>query len=393
VKPVRGACGGVPQAFGQPKCLTAVLSRHLGSLKAALPPFSMTTAWRLAIGILILASATRAHAQEFEVSMPVTLTAEAIQTHRLQTEDRTAVPYSAAFRALLYPTLKFSENWFVSATIQFSSTPFFYYDAFSADRAVEHQILQAFIGYKHNTSFGTFLVKAGQLTTAFGAFPPHYDDADNPLIDQPLTYLPLLPCRVTRCSPDSDDEGLAPATLYGLPGVEIDASIHRLDLRLQVTNSSPTNPQSLLSDSQHVQWTAGGGYTFTNGFRIGMSGFRGPYLERGVIGPPTANGLGVDAQWARGRVSVTGEVARFVFVSPVRSGYLETKLTITPRLFVAGRVSYLAPSLAATEGAAGYRINRWQLLKVGYEWLKNDGVRGTRDNVLGVQFVTNIQHY
>ncbi len=245
----------------------------------------------LAVLALAVACAAPAAAQEFDVSMPVTLTAEAIQTHRLQTEDPTATPYSAAFRALLYPTLKLSDNWFVSAAVQFSSTPFFYYDAFSAERTVEHQIIQAYVGYKRNTSFGAVLVKAGQLATAFGSFPIHYDDADNPLIDQPLTYLPLLPCRVTICAPNSNGEWLAPATLYGLPGIEVDASIRRLDLRLQVTNSSPTNPQNLLSDSQHVQWTAGGGYTFANGFRVGMSGFRGPYLDRGVAGPPSSSGV------------------------------------------------------------------------------------------------------
>ncbi len=38
-------------------------------------------------------------------------------------------------------------------------------------------------------------IKVGRLSSAFGAFPLHYDDADNPLLDQPLSYIQTLTLR------------------------------------------------------------------------------------------------------------------------------------------------------------------------------------------------------
>ena len=47
-----------------------------------------------------------------------------------------------------------------------------------------------------------------------------------------------------------------------------------------------------------------------------------------------------------------------------------------------------APSIASYELAAGSWINRHQLLKVSYEWLKIQNLPGTKLDVLGFQFVT-----
>ena len=48
------------------------------------------------------------------------------------------------------------------------------------------------------------------------------------------------------------------------------------------------------------------------------------------------------------------------------------------------------PNRQTYEFAAAYRLNRFQLLKVGYEWLSTQGASGTHDNVLGVQFITSV---
>ena len=82
-------------------------------------------------------------------------------------------------------------------------------------------------------------MKMGKLASAFGAFPLHYDDVVNPLIDQPLPYTYLL---LQPSSSGSQNYGFTPVTLYGLPAAEVDLSWHRLDTRFQVTNSSPYNP-------------------------------------------------------------------------------------------------------------------------------------------------------
>jgi len=396
--------------------------------------------------LLALFFCTRAFGQEAEagITLPVTITGEGLYTHRLQSTDTNTSPVTGAFHAVLYPGFKLGPHWFVYSSIHLSSTPFYYNDSYEPDHQLETQVVQAFLGYTQHYGTTSVMIKAGKLASAFGAFPPHYDDADNPLLDQPLpysAYLTLrpdqLPCGVNDllgqqyaasahygCGGASGDgEGLMPVTLYGLPGVEVDVSAHKIDARLQLTNSSPVNPQSLLSGSQHAQWTAGAGYSLVQGFRVGFSAYRGPFLDHSVAGflPPgrsirdfPATGAGLDAQWARGRWSTTGEWQWFRFDYPnfLRSpatsfGYAEVKAVVNPRTYLAVRAGYqrnsrvednwawsdesFAPNVQAYEFAVGFRPNRWQLVKVGYEWLRGEDISGTRDNVFGIQLVTSIR--
>jgi hypothetical protein len=124
-----------------------------------------------------------------------------------------------------------------------------------------------------------------------------------------------------------------------------------------------------------------------------------------------ASGIGADVQWARGRWSATGEWQRFRYDSPhftvspsVISTYGEVKSVLTPRLFVAGRVGWLkpggatdtsgaftsafAPSVKSYEVGGGYWLNRHQLLKASYEWLRTEYGVGSSNNVTGFQLVT-----
>ena len=402
---------------------------------------------RISGPLLALFLCLRAFAQEAEAgfTLPVTITGEGLYTHRLQSADTNASPVTGAFHAALYPGFKLGPHWFVYSSIHLSSTPFYYYDSYEPDHQLETKVVQAFLGYNRHYGTTSVMVKAGKLTSAFGAFPPHYDDADNPLLDQPIPYSAYfklradqLPCGVRdllhqrytaeatqyACGGASgDSEGLTPVTLYGLPGVEVDLSAHKFDARFQLTNSSPVNPQSLLSGSQHAQWTAGAGYSLVQGFRVGFSTYRGPFLDHSVAGflPAghsvrdfSATGTGLDAQWARGRWSTTGEWQWFRFdypnfrQSPTTSfGYAEVKAVLNPRTYVAVRAGYqrnslvednskrsdegFAPNVQAYEFAVGFRPNRWQLLKFGYEWLRGEDISGTRDNVFGIQLVTSIQ--
>lgn len=378
-------------------------------------------------------------------SMPVTLTGGALYTHRLQAGDPAASPLAAAFHAVLYPSLKLGPHWFVYSSIHLRSTPFSYYDAYESEHELKAQVVQAFLGYTRTFHKSTVLIKAGQLTSAFGSFPLHYDDADNPLLDQPFSYVSYLNLRPDQLPCSGDDiiygnayatsvmyhcggssaarEGLTPVTLYGLPGIELDVSTHKFDGRFQLTNSSPANPQNLLSGSQHAQWTAGAGYTVVQGFRVGFSAFRGPFLDRAVapllpagknVRDFPASGAGVDVQWARGRWSTSGEWQWFRFnypgfrISPAPSfAYAEVKTVLNPRTYLAVRAGWqrnnqledlteltdetFASNRQSYEFAVGFRPNRWQLLKVGYEWLRIADVSGTRDNVFGIQLVTSLQ--
>ena len=108
------------------------------------------------------------------------------------------------------------------------------------------------------------VIRAGQLSSAFGSFLLRYDDVDNSLVDMPLTY----------------GYYYKPITTYALTGAQADVTVGRVDLRVQLANSSPANRRSVFDSDQYGNWAGGVGYTVFQGLRIGASGFRGPYLHR-----------------------------------------------------------------------------------------------------------------
>lgn len=356
-----------------------------------------------------------------DISVPVTLSgsARAVWVPSEEGgEDRTT---AAGFRAVLSPTLKLGPHWFAySAVDVHSSTYFSYYSEYDT-QPVQVELMQAFLGYSTMLSGASVLVKAGRLSSAFGLFPIEYDDAKMPLIDAPqlyTNYLPLrpdqLPCGVNDIlrqtygseveygcgGADVERNGMSSVTLYGLPAVELETSFSRIDARLQITNSSPMNPHGLTASGQSVQWMSGAGYTLPGGLHLGVSGFRGPYLDGALapLFPPgttirdyPASAVGIDAAWSRGAWSLEGEWQQYHFalpgfsVSPSENGaYGQAKWIVSPRLFLAMRATALhfgriqdssgrAANLFAAprqvyEVSAGYRLNRRQLLKIGGSW-------------------------
>jgi hypothetical protein len=195
---------------------------------------------------------------------------------------------------------------------------------------------------------------------------------------------------------------LTPVSLFGLPGVQAEISSHRFDGRIQVTSGSPSNPLSLSHAPQYAQWVAGGGYTIRQGFRVGISGFRGPYLAP-ELAPLLPVGSSVRSFPASG-LGFQYDLPGFTQAPSLISTYGEAKRILTPRFFLAGRVGLLRPGAAADvtgastsqfsanigsyELGGGWWLNRHQLLKASYEWLRIQNLPGTQTNVLGFQFVT-----
>ena len=392
--------------------------------------------------VLFTALAVRAQSQDsnFGISVPVTVSGGAMYTGRLQLAEPGNSPFTAGFQAMLYPTLRLGRHWFAYSAMQFRLSPYLYYDAYDSEHEWYVQPIQAFVGYQIRSEKTSVVIKAGRLSSAFGAFPLHYDDADNALLDQPLSYIQTLalrndqlPCGVADLlwqhygyvwngcgGPAGGAWGLTPVTLYGLPGVEADISSHRVDGRIQVSSGSPSDPLSVSHAPQYAQWVAGGGYTIRQGFRVGISGFRGPYLAPDVaaflpagtgVRDFPASGLGIDVQWARGHWSTSGEWQRFQYDLPgfiqspsIISTYFEAKRILTPRLYLSGRAGWYRPggatdasgastnqfagTIGSYEMGGGWWLNRHQLLKASYEWLRIENLAGTKTNVLGVQFVT-----
>jgi hypothetical protein len=74
------------------------------------------------------------------------------------------------------------------------------------------------------------------------------------------------------------------------------------------------------------------------------------------------------------------------------SGYVEARRVMHPRLFLAARAGYIRanafPGRQVYELAAGFRPNRWELVKIGYQAQQGPAIRGASANTLAIQFVT-----
>jgi hypothetical protein len=375
----------------------------------------------------------------------------------------------AGVRLLAAPTLKFNERWFAHATFQANTQPFFPYEAYHVDRpAARGRLLQAYLGYTVNSGGKTLSVKAGQMATAFGDFTRRYSDAANPLIGAPQPYGSYvllrpdeLPCAnfdlqhqqqvhpnvsAYHCSPkESYRYGILPVTPYGVFGAELDVNWGRVDARVQLANSSPSNPKSIFAADQAPQWAGGWGVSLWRGLRVGMSYFRGPWLDgnaRARMRPCCrwkrycACGRGVDVQYSRGRLSVVGEWMKihyrypgFAHAPAVTFAYVEPKVILHPRVFAAARIGNQAhggvayrhdasatgtsgapsgqghplidaandgslanfqPNKLAAEIAVGVRPTRHTLFKVSQQWVRRSESFGPRDHVFAMQLVASL---
>ena len=323
----------------------------------------------------------------FEV--PLTISGGAFLTERTHEQPREGSLLTGGARAVAYPTIRLNQHWFFSGAVQFHSRPYFFREFETQGNGAEVDVLQAYAGYEQFWGRNYLSVRVGQLSSAFGSFLLRYDDAVNPLIDMPSSY---------------GYYGV-PITNLGLMGAQVDASISRLDLRAQFTNSSPANRRSIFDSDQYGAWTGGIGYTIRQGFRVGASAHRGPYLNRGhrfyFPGelPPKdlpASAVGAEVEFARGHWNLYGEIHRaqnnYAIIPNFRQvvGYGEVKYALHPRWYVAGRInsarSNARPAYDLYEFALGYRPNRRQLVKVGYQFAHGHKQYG----VFGIQLVTRL---
>jgi hypothetical protein len=321
-----------------------------------------------------------------------TVSTEAAYTHQLDAVDEG--PLTGGFRAMLYPTWKLNDHWAVSAAIQTQSTPYFFEDFSTKRYGVKADVLQANLSYSRFWNGGSVVVRFGELSTAFGSFLLRYDDAVNPLIDMPMAYGYYYKA----------------VSDLGLAGSQVDVNLGKLDARAQFVNSSPANRRSIFDRDQYGNWAGGLGYTIRQGFRVGVSSYRGPYLDRkyafyfpGEARPRDlpATAYGVDVQWGRGPWNVYGEWQRFqmdyraIPTFREHTGYAEGRWVLSPRWYVATRAGYLRANAfagrQAYEFVGGFRPNRYQLAKVGYEIIQCPSVRGTLGNTFAVQLVTTFR--
>ncbi len=240
---------------------------------------------------------------------------------------------------------------------------------------------------------GSINVRVGQLSSAVGAFNLRYDDAVNPLIGMPILY-----GYYGQISP------------MGVAGAQTDLTLGKWDARAQFVNSSLMNPRSVFDRDQYGNWAGGAGYTILQGLRVGISGARGPYLDRqwpfffpGETNPNRLPGssVGTDVQFARGHWNVEGEWNWMLMpyheipFTRREGAYIEAKRVLTPRWYAALRAGYLCTNgncEDAYQMAAGFRPGVHQLIKLGYE-IDHDAQSSQLNRDLMVQFVTTVHPF
>ena len=358
-------------------------------MKKAFLSTSLVGLIHLVIGAQILC------AQEASSGFDVraTLTGQAVASNESTEEPRSGSPMTVGSRSVVYPTWKINDNWFVTGALQLATRPYFYEDLSTQGYGAKGAVLQSTLNYSRVSDRGSVLFRVGQMSTAFGSFPLHYDDAENALVDLPIEYGYYYTL----------------VSILGVAGAQLDGARGKWDGRLQFANSSPANPRSLFASDQYGNWAGGGGYTIRQGFRIGASAYRGPFLDRkspyfypGEANPSklSARALGLDVNWAHGHTSAQGELQNFVMPYTVfptfreTAGYSEVKRVLTPRWNLAVRNGYLSANAGGNqqtlETAAGFRPNRFQLIKVGYEYEHYSMGDERNDNTLGIQFITTL---
>lgn len=348
---------------------------------------------RIALVMGVLQASLCAQESVSGFDLRTTLSQQVSASPQLEDSPRDGSPATGGFRAVLYPTWKLSKHWTVSGAVQIYSRPYFYEEFQTQGYGIKTDVLQGFLSYSQFWHNGSLVVRMGQLSTAFGSFLLHYDDADNPLINMPLSY----------------GYYEAGVTNLGMAGTQADLTLGKADFRAQLVNSSPANRRSVFDHDQYGNWAGGAGYTIRQGLRIGVSTYRGPYLDRQSEfyfpgeAPPRdlpATAVGVDAQWGWRHLNVSGEWQRFQFdytripTYTERTGYAELRAVLHPRWYVAARMGYkrasAGPGLQAYEVVSGYRPNRYQLVKLGYEIQQGPAIAGLHASTISVQLVTTL---
>jgi hypothetical protein len=322
-----------------------------------------------------------------------TFTAQAVASSELTEAPRSGSPIIVGSRSVAYPTYKINDNWLVTGAMQLTTRPYYFNELSNAGCGAKGTLLQATLNYAHISPKGSVLVRAGVMPTAFGSFMLHYDDTDSFLVDLPIEY----------------GYYYSPVSIMGVTGAQVDATEGKWDARLQFANSSPANPRSLSAHDQYGNWAGGAGYTIRQGLRLGVSGYRGPYLDRkyqyffpGEVNPSKlpATAVGVDGNWTRGHTTVQGELQRFTMPYTVIpsfheiAGYGELKHVLSPRWYVAFRGGYSSSNAAGktetTEASAGFRPGRLQLIKMEYEARLYGTGDQQVDNRVAIQYVTTL---
>lgn len=218
-------------------------------------------------------------------------------------------------------------------------------------------------------------VEGGRMLLPIGGFAPRRFANSNPVIGAPDSYPAQYPW-----------------------GFQVFGALGMLDYRVGLFDLPAVNERYLPAPGEKLRPAAAVGIRTGPDLRVGLSFTRGPYLGQqvdGALPPGTRRGdfsqtvVGLEAHYSRGHLDAWGDLLWSKYEVPTLTddvtglgGYVELSLTLTPRIFVAGRfegnryafVLPISPALWLgtdrrvfdAEVGAGYRLTRDGLIKVSY---------------------------
>lgn len=228
-------------------------------------------------------------------------------------------------------------------------------------------------------------VQAGKIPPVFGRFARHAYAADNPLIGYPLAYQYLTSLRSDAVPANESDllrmrargwqvtYPIGDATpAPGLPivsafdydtGVQARYAPGMFEFAAAVTTGTLANPR-FGDDNGGRQIALRAGAEPVAGLAAGVSWARGAWLSDAVVPagsdrPYRQDAIGIDLEYSRDHWLVRGEAVRSEWRLPAipaaltaRAGFIETRVRVHPRMFVAARIDRLDFSTLTTAPSA-----------------------------------------
>lgn len=277
-------------------------------------------------------------------------------------------------------------------------------------------------------------IQAGRIPPVFGRFARHAYAADNPVIGYPLAYQYLTSLRADAVPGTAADllrmrargwqASYPVGSAYPAPGLPV-ISAFRYDTGVQaryapgifdfsaaVTTGTLSNPR-VGDDNGGRQIAMRAGAQPVAGLIAGVSASRGAWLADEVLpaNPDRAyrqDAIGVDAEYSRGRWLVRGEMilSRWRLPSiaePVdaRAAFVEGRMRVHPRAFIAGRLDRLGFSTLASggttqtwdapvtrvEAGGGWYFKRNLVAKAAWQYNWRDGGRERRAGYVSGQIL------
>lgn len=277
-------------------------------------------------------------------------------------------------------------------------------------------------------------VQAGKIPPVFGRFARHAYAADNPLIGYPLAYQYLTSLRPDAVPANEADllrmrargwqvtYPIGDATpAPGLPivsafeydtGVQARYAPGMFEFAASVTTGTLANPR-VGDDNGGRQVALRAGAQPLAGLVAGVSWARGAWLSDRVVPsasrrPYRQDAAGIDLEYSRDRWLVRGEAMRSEWRLPAigpaltaRTGFLETRVRVHPRMFAAARIDRLdfsrltsgpaaqtwdAP-VTRIEAGGGWYFRRNLVAKAEWQYNWRDGGRVRRRGFVSGQIL------